>query len=103
MTDFLINLPYHKRWWLPDGRHAYNSVIFGDEIKFSVIDMETMQTKESFTCKLDKDDKWRDLGYAFQEKANKKYPKQPRHKRNEAFDRAFRTGVENRHKKGITR
>lgn len=30
MTEFIINTPYHKRWILPDGKHYYNSVLYGD-------------------------------------------------------------------------
>jgi len=41
MSDFIINLPYHKRWWLPDRRHQYNSVLFGDQFHLSIIDSQT--------------------------------------------------------------
>lgn len=36
MTDFIIDTPNHKRWWLPDRVHSYNSFIYGDELSITV-------------------------------------------------------------------
>ena len=88
MSEFLIDLPYHKRWMLPDGIHCINSVIFGNDHKMSVLVAATLQTRESFTVKLD-NPQGDDLWYAFQEAARKKYPRQLRTKENMRRDAAF--------------
>lgn len=100
MGDFLIDLPHHKRWWLPDGKHVFNSVIYGDDIRYSVIEMDRFKTKESITVKIDPTGKWKDVGDTFQELANKKYRKELRHKSQEKRDRAFQRGHTMRHKSG---
>lgn len=79
MSNFIIDTPYHKRWWLPDNRHQINSVIYGDDHLMQVIDSVTGYTKQSFTVKLSNPQS-NDLWDAFQESARKKYPKQLRHK-----------------------
>lgn len=37
MTYFLINLPGHKRWMLPDGKHQLDIQIYGDQENWRVI------------------------------------------------------------------
>lgn len=37
MVNFVINTPSHKRWYLPDGVHLFNSVMYGDQIHWSII------------------------------------------------------------------
>lgn len=78
MANFLINTPYHKRWYLPDGRHQYNSVMFGDTVHISIIDSATNETKVSHYIKMEVG--WEDLCDLSVELANKRYPKQLRHK-----------------------
>jgi hypothetical protein len=95
-VQWLINTPYHQRWWLPDGKHAYNGNIFGDDLRMAVIEMETMRTKETFVVKLTNPN-YKDVEAAFQEKAKKKYPKQLRSKEQEVRDRAFQQGITNLH------
>lgn len=47
MSDFLIDLPYHKRWMLPDNIHYYNSVIYGDRIHVTIWNNRTGELKMS--------------------------------------------------------
>lgn len=101
MSEFLINLPYHKRWYLPDTRYVINSVIHGNDVVMSVIRMEDHRTFERATFKLDKEDKWKDLCYQFQKLAEKKYPKRLRHKNNERRDQTLANAERLRHKKGF--
>lgn len=84
----MIDLPYHKRWMLPDGIHCINSVIMGDDHLMQVLVVHTLQTRESFTVKLSNPQS-EDLWYAFQEAAKKKYPKRLRTKENMRRDEAF--------------
>lgn len=72
MTEFIIDTPYHKRWRLPDGKHLYNSVIFGDTLRLSIIEERNHNTKEVYTVSLS-NPKWQDLSFMFQDLANKKY------------------------------
>jgi hypothetical protein len=98
---WLVNTAAHKRWWLPDGKHAVNSVIYGNQVRMSVILVETGRTYESVTFDFDKNPNWQELCNQFSDLAAKKYPYRPRHKSNEARDRAFQIGHETRHKKGF--
>lgn len=72
MTDFIIDLPYHKRWWLPDRIHWCNSVIFGDELRMSVIHSQTGTVKDAFRINILKDG-WEDLSHQYHELAKKRY------------------------------
>lgn len=100
MVDFLINTPSHKRWMLPDNIHAFNSVIYGDDIKVSVIELDTMRAKESVIFKLSNPE-WQNLCDMFQKLAERKYCKRLRHKSNMARDEAFARGHVMRHQKGF--
>lgn len=80
MGNFIINTPYHKRWWLPDSIHQLNSVIFGDDLRLCVIHSLTGEQTEIVTIKLDAEGKWKDTSALYQELANKKYKPQLRHK-----------------------
>lgn len=73
MSDFLINLPYHKRWWLPDNRHQLNSFMYGDTVHMSVIDSYDGTIKQSHYLKMTPG--WEDTSALFQELANKRYPR----------------------------
>lgn len=79
--DWIINTPAHKRWWLPDGRHQYNSNIFGDTLRICVIDSYTQEQKHIAYIKLEGN--WEDLSQLSQELAAKRYPRQLRHKSKE--------------------
>lgn len=59
MTSFLIDTPYHKRWWLPDGQHQFNSIIYGDECRISITRADTGITVLSHYIKLK--DGWQEL------------------------------------------
>jgi hypothetical protein len=74
MIDFIINEPGHKRWWLPDARHQYNSVIWGDTIRWSIIDSWSGDTKLSGHISLS-DPQWENLSDLSQKLAAKKYPR----------------------------
>lgn len=73
MGNFLIDEPHHKRWYLPNRDFAFNSVIFGDDIKCSVIRLDDGRTMESVTFSFTKHSNWSDLCDLFVELANKKY------------------------------
>lgn len=77
--DILVMLPYHLRYYLPNRDYAYNGVIFGDEIKCSVIHLRDGRTRESASFKFD-NPRWEEAVEMFQALANKKYPKPLRHK-----------------------
>jgi hypothetical protein len=77
----LIDTPCLKRWWLPDGRHQYNSVLHGDAFYISIIDSRTHETVKRHTVRIDKEGKWKDLLLLSQELANKKYKKELRYER----------------------
>ena len=57
MSSFLINTPSHKRWLLPDGVHAYNTVLYGDRFNVSVINLRTHEITDhhEIECLKDKD------------------------------------------------
>jgi len=74
MTEFLINTPYHKRWWLPDGKHQFNSFLYGDTLHISIIEAKQLRTKESFDISLLKPG-WEALAETAQALAEKKYRK----------------------------
>jgi hypothetical protein len=78
MTEFLINLPYHKRWWLPDGRHQYNSVLYGDWFHITIIDSWTDDIRQGHDIQIKPGHE--DLLLLSQELARKRYPRQLRHK-----------------------
>lgn len=81
MTDFLIDLPYHKRWYLPDHRHVVNSVIFADTMRCSILDYGTYLHRESHVMYIDvMKPGWEDLWIGYQEKARKAFPAPLRHK-----------------------
>lgn len=80
MGDFIIDTPYHKRWWLPDRIHQLNSVIFGDDLRLSIHHSLTGEQFQVVTIKLDAEGRWKDTSEFYQELANKKYCKQLRHK-----------------------
>lgn len=74
MTHFIIDTPYHKRWWLPDGKHWYNSIIYGSILRGSIINASTGQTVKSWEISLDNPE-WQNLSAKAQELANKHYNK----------------------------
>lgn len=80
MTDFIINTPNHKRYMLPDGKHAYNMFMFGNEVHVSVIDHRTGYVKQSAYIKMKND--WEYLVELSQKLAAKRYPKELRHRSN---------------------
>jgi hypothetical protein len=71
MGNFLINTPSHKRWWLPDRRHQYNSVLYGDRFYCSIIDSHTGMSKDHHQILIK--DGWEDLAQTAQELAAKRY------------------------------
>lgn len=85
MSNFIINLPYHKRWWLPDGRHQYNSVLYGDHFHISIIDSWTGDIRQGHNVKIQPGHE--DLLELSQELARKRYPRQLRHKSREVRHR----------------
>lgn len=89
-TDFLINTASHKRWYLPNRDYALNSVIYGNEIRLSVIHTDTLKTYETVILKLDADDKWKDLAEQFHLLARRKYTDPLRTKQQAARDELFR-------------
>lgn len=88
--DTLIMLPYHLRYYLPNRDFAYNGVLFGNDIKCSVIRLSDMRTLESATFKLD-NERWEEAVAMFQALAWKKYPKPLRNKEREKRDELFRS------------
>jgi hypothetical protein len=83
VADFIIDLPYLKSWYLPDGRHIYTSALHGDHFYITIRDSVRGEVVLSHHVKIDKEDKWKDLLSMSQELANKKYAKPLRHKSNE--------------------
>ncbi len=80
MTEFIINEPGWKRWLLPDGIHVINAVIQGDYVRWTIFHrLHPESPKQSMEIKLDHP-KYEDLWVGFQELANKKYPRQLRHR-----------------------
>jgi hypothetical protein len=78
MPDFIINTPNHKRWWLPDGVHMYDSFIYGNKEHFSVIRRGRMGHSDETILRgsLDLDNpQYEDLRIAAQELANKRFRK----------------------------
>lgn len=73
MTDFLIDTPSHKRWWLPDRRHQYNSVIYGDMLHWSIIRAMDHSTVISGNIDISKLG-WENLSELCQALAERKYP-----------------------------
>lgn len=71
---FLIDTPNHKRWMLPDGRHWYNSLIYGDSLYISVIDgrsgLTVLNVPRIF---LDEKDQWKETAELAQELAKKRF------------------------------
>jgi hypothetical protein len=80
--QFLINTPTHKRWWLPDGRHQYESMILGDLECIRVIDMRTMTVRVRTDLRTS-DPNWESLSGIAQDLARKRYRGQIRHKSRE--------------------
>jgi hypothetical protein len=76
MGEFLIDTPYHKRWYLPNRDFAFNSVIYGDDIRCSVIRLRDGRTMESATYSFTKHENWSELCDLFVELASKKYKRQ---------------------------
>lgn len=72
MTNFLINLPYHKRWMLPDGKHMYNVVTFGDEMRVSIMRADNQSTVLSHIIDITNPN-WKELCMTSQELANKRF------------------------------
>lgn len=73
--EFLIDLPYHKRWYLPDRVHVYNSVIYGDQLRWSIFPIgNPTNGRESGVIDISKPD-WQELSFLSQELAAKKYPR----------------------------
>lgn len=88
--DMLIMTPYHMRFYLPNRDFAFNGVMYGDDIKCSVLRLSNMRTFESATFKLD-NPRWEEAVAMFQALAHKKYPKPLRNRRKEAREDLFRS------------
>lgn len=73
MADFVINTPNHKRWWLPDGVHQYNSFMYGDKVYETVLNARTGETVLSMPALRLDDPTWKDLAELAQELARKKF------------------------------
>lgn len=74
MVDFVIDTPTHKRWWLPDRIHQYNSVIHGEHCYQTIWNGRTGELVMSLpTVKITKDDSWKDYCELAQQLANKKF------------------------------
>jgi hypothetical protein len=76
-NGFILDTPYHKRWWLPDGRHQYDSQIHGLSLEGKILDGLTGETKLSWTIDMSKEG-WVNLSLAAQDLARKKYPAEPK-------------------------
>lgn len=70
-TSFIIDTPYHKRWWLPDDIHQFNTVINGNHIRWSIIHGRHNETVKSGIIELKEG--WEDLMSLAQELAEKAY------------------------------
>jgi hypothetical protein len=90
MTDFIINLPYHKRWWLPDRKHQLNSVMFGDELRLSIIEAYTHNEKQVVRMRMVNN--WEDNVQLYQELANKRYKAEVRYEGKRESYRPVRRG-----------
>lgn len=74
MGEFIVNTPSHKRWWLPDGVHTFNSVIYGDWMHQSIRHERKNELKLSLPSLDLRKDNWKELAELAQELANKKFP-----------------------------
>ena len=74
MSHFLINTPSHKRWWLPDDVHWYNSVIYGNDVQVCVIHSSTGEITDHEQFSLD-DPRWSVKASDNQAQMNRKYPR----------------------------
>lgn len=90
MSDFVINTPNHKRWILPDNLHYYNSFIYGDTEHISIIRIHDLSGVFSVNLKLGSN--WEEMSQLAQELANKRFPKQLRHKSSERQESAITAG-----------
>jgi hypothetical protein len=74
--DFLIDLPYHKRWMLPDGVHYYNAVMYGDRVHITIWNNCTGELTLSLPdIMLDPHEKYVELSELSQALAEKKFRK----------------------------
>jgi hypothetical protein len=72
-TKFLIDEAYHKRWNLDrEGHYWYNSVMYGNDLRMSVIQVSTGHTVESRLVKLDDPD-WERKSQIFQSEMKSAY------------------------------
>lgn len=72
MSEFLINTPYHKRWWLPCHCHQYNTVLHGTTVHCSIIEPLRHETVASWNIEIKLG--WENLSSLSQELANKNHP-----------------------------
>lgn len=71
---FMINTPSHKRWMLPDGKHYYNSVMYGDYFHDTVWNVARNELVLSLPAvKIDSKGKWKELLELSQALAEKKF------------------------------
>lgn len=89
MSDFIINTVTHKRWWLPDRRHQYDSILFGDCFRIAILDaLDGGRIVDSHVVKIDgPEGQWKNLLELSQELANRKYGR--RHNRLESFEHRY--------------
>lgn len=74
MTDFIIDTPSHKRWFLPDRRHQINSVIYGDRMRMSVMD-GSGRYPDQFVVYIDLNkSNWQELADVYHDLAKKRFP-----------------------------
>lgn len=67
-----INTPSHKRWWLPDGFHQYNSVIYGDKHTMDILDKDGLCVATTYQVSFSNPN-WKDLSDKHQELAKRQY------------------------------
>lgn len=72
--DFVIDTPNHKRWWLPDRVHQYNSFMYGNTVKDTIINGFTGETVLSLPAFSLDDPHWQDHAELAQELARKRFP-----------------------------
>lgn len=74
MTNFILDTPYRKEWWLPDHSHRFIQFILGDTL-FIRVTTEFGQTVLSHQIDMNKPG-WKELMFLAQDLAAKRFKSQ---------------------------